>query len=231
MELTFKVKKDEKGHTILDEFANMAEITKYSSTEGIIDVDSAPDDALVNETLMHKEDDTDDTKVGVEIDETSERTITGLVWDDEDKNGIKNENEEVINDVIVQLIEVKNFGSEEQPKYLEYIWQETKSGSNRVDRMQIYNDVPSIVEVTNDVEAGTGEYKFVGMIPGNYIIRFIYGDGSTYDLTENTLKYNGQDYKSTIINDNANDSKAKDNEARRLETMAYSVDVDASKGV
>ena len=87
-----------------------------------------------------------------------------------------------------------------------------------------------------------GQYKFVNIIPGNYIVRFIYGDGRTYDITENTLKYNGEDYKSTYVdydynakwyNDtslNGENSKAVDNEARRLKVMSYAVDVDGNKG-
>ena len=58
-------------------------------------------------------------------------------------------------------------------KYYEYIWQETKSGSNKVKTTterghegKNYNN-----EVTEN-----GKYKFKGFIPGNYIIRFIYGD-------------------------------------------------------
>ena len=87
-----------------------------------------------------------------------------------------------------------------------------------------------------------GQYKFVNIIPGNYIVRFIYGDGSTYEITENTLKYNGEDYKSTYVDYdynapwynntslNGDNSKAVDNEARRLKVMSYAVDVDGNKG-
>ena len=94
---------------------------------------------------------------------------------------------------------------------------------------------------------GGGAYEFTGFIPGNYIIRFIYGDGTVYDITDNIEKYNGQDYKSTedmyynqewyneqINNYKANvgdnPSVARDNEARRLEVMPYSTTIHADLG-
>ena len=99
-----------------------------------------------------------------------------------------------------------------------------------------------------------GEYKFTqGIIPGNYIVRFIYGDGTYFDESieskdateesKNNIKtYNGEDYKSTYVDYNYNaewynnisldgeNSKAVDNEARRLKVMSYAVDVDGTKG-
>lgn len=202
-------------------FSNTAEITSYSTDEGLIDVDSAPGNC---EDGIHEDDCDKSGGLTIKVNENDNRTITGTVFD-----STKNEN---VNGVIVQLIELKEkeFGG----KYYEYIWQETTSGSNNVKRMKL--DGTDIETYTTDV-TDTGTYKFQGYIPGNYIIRFIYGDGSSYDYV-----HNGQDYKSVVdskyneewynkANYTQGASIARDNEARRLETMAYSVNVDARKGL
>ena len=84
-----------------------------------------------------------------------------------------------------------------------------------------------------------GTYKLKGFIPGYYVVRYSYGD----DVSRNDmLIFNGQDYKSTkytgvadwtdtdVKDEDArlygmqakNKSDARDDEIRRLETIAYS---------
>ena len=207
----------------LGDFSNKAEITSYSTDEGLIDADSQPGNFVNNSQV---EDDSD-TAGGLKITVPSnyERIITGKVFDKEGNN---------VNDVIVQLIELKTVNG----KIYEYIWQETVSGTNSGFRL---NSDGSALE-TYSYDPQDGFYQFRGFIPGDYIVRFIYGDGTTYDMTGNVIKYNGQDYKSmpdanykaewynsSSYGEGA--SVARDNEARRLETMAYSVEVNAVKGI
>ena len=209
---------------ITGNFSNKAEITSYSTDEGLIDVDSQPGN-FVNSNQV--EDDCD-TAGGLSINvvENTVRSLTGKVFD--------SDNNQNVNDVIVQLIELKTVNG----KVYEYIWQETVSGTGKGLRL---NAAGTALEEYTYTKAD-GTYEFIGVIPGDYIVRFIYGDGTTYDMTGNVIKYNGQDYKST---EDANyntewynsssytsgASVARDNEARRLETMAYSVEIDAQKGV
>lgn len=230
IDLTFKVKKNNEGNVILKEgFRNTVQILEYSTNEGgLIDDDSVPGNGIDN-----KEDDWDKAPTfNIKVKKEA-RTIEGTVFEDVNKNG-NNDDSTPVNDVIVQLIELKTI----KGKYYEYIWQETKSGSNTVKTTtergyegKNYNN-----EVTEN-----GKYKFKDFIPGNYIIRFIYGDGSTYGITTNVQKYNGQDYKSTIdskyneelynqANYNEKSSVARDNEARRLEVMAYSTTINNDIG-
>lgn len=230
IDLTFKVKKNNEGNVILKEgFRNTVQILEYSTNEGgLIDDDSVPGNGIDN-----KEDDWDEAPTfNIKVKKEA-RTIEGTVFEDVNKNG-NNDDSTPVNDVIVQLIELKTI----KGKYYEYIWQETKSGSNKVKTTterghegKNYNN-----EVTEN-----GKYKFKGFIPGNYIIRFIYGDGSTYDITPKVQQYNGQDYKSTIDNSykeewynqanyNEKSSVARDNEARRLEVMAYSTTINNDIG-
>lgn len=207
----------------LGDFSNKAEITSYSTDKGLIDIDSQPGNFINNDEA---EDDSD-TAGGFEIKlaENTERKITGKVFDEDGKN---------VNDVIVQLIELKTVNK----KVCEYIWEETVSGTGKGKKLTADGTKTETYTYTQT----DGTYEFTGFIPGDYIVRFIYGDGTTYDMTENVIKYNGQDYKS-MIDSNYNEawynsstytagaSVARDNEARRLETIAYSAEIDAEKGI
>lgn len=262
--LKFKVKKNEDGTFFkapsdTSKYTNVAEIVEYSTTEGrLVDADSAPGNTFLgeNKPTDRREDDTDTANgIVITFKKNAERSISGKVFDASNNNGVS--------DVIVQLIELVEINNQQY----EYIWQETVAGSNTVkttDRNgypgKIYeykksdHENPSGKMVEQEINGETGyciyvdgtnsdgQYKFVNIIPGNYIVRFIYGDGRTYDITENTLKYNGEDYKSTYVDYNYNaewyntntldgvNSKAVDNEARRLKVMSYAVDVDGNKG-
>ncbi len=221
--LEFKVNETDKAVNLGD-YSNKAEITSYSTAEGLIDTDSQPGNFLTGDQV----EDDNDTAGGltIKLAENTERKITGKVFD--------KDNNQNINDVIVQLIELKTVGG----KTYEYIWQETVSGTGEGKRLN--GAGTALEEYTYTKNDGT--YEFKGFIPGDYIVRFIYGDGATYNVTGNVIKYNGQDYKS-ITDTNyksewynsssytADASVARDNEARRLETMAYSVEIDAKKGV
>lgn len=237
IQLTFKVKKNENDGTFVKDpkaeetYTNMAEIIEYSTKEGrLVDADSAPGNTFLgeNKPTTRREDDTDTANgIVIRFKENAERSISGKVFDASNNNGVS--------DVIVQLIELVEINNQQY----EYIWQETVAGSDTVKTTARNGYSGDSYNVTNEA----GEYKFTErIIPGNYIVRFIYGDGSTYDITNNTLKYNGEDYKSTYVNYNYNadwyndtslngeNSKAVDNEARRLKVMSYAVDVDGAKG-
>lgn len=238
IEIKFEVLPDGDNKCVLGtDYLNQAEIVSYTTGGGLVDEDSAPGNAFLEEGKVRYEDDTDEANgIQIKLKENAERSISGKVFDDDDTS------DKGINDVIVQLIELVEINN----KQYEYIWQETVAGikneenKNRTVKTTARNGYEGeSYSVTNE----DGEYKFTqGIIPGNYIVRFIYGDGSTYDITDNTLKYNGEDYKSTYVNYNYNEkwynntslngenSKAVDNEARRLRVMSYAVDVDGKKG-
>ncbi len=230
---------------------NYAEITKYSTTEGgFVDCDSAPGNSNAGSGSFQYEDDSDEAKgVNLKISRV-DREISGNVFEDNKLdlgdnqqyvtgNGILDSGENKVDDVIVQLIEVKNLPIGSNTHRLEYIWQETTTGTNIVKK--ISDDGTKIETVQHtDVTPETGKYVFRGFIPGDYIVRFIYGDGTYYDTAingNNILKYNGVDYKSTVDEksnatylvgsgySSENSSMARDNEARRLEVMAYSLGV------
>lgn len=240
--LKFKVKKNNDGTFVKEpsdtsKYTNMAEIIEYSTEEGrLVDADSAPGNTFLgeNKPTDRREDDTDTANgIVITFKKNAERSISGKVFDASNNNGVS--------DVIVQLIELVEINNQQY----EYIWQETVAGSNKEDKSRTVKTTArnGYVGENYTVKNEAGEYKFTErIIPGNYIVRFIYGDGRIYDITGNTLKYNGEDYKSTYVdykynaewyNTNTLDgvnSKAVDNEARRLKVMSYAVDVDGNKG-
>ena len=256
----------------------ITEITSYYTDRGFIDIDSEPGNLLEisenEERIYNYEDDTDETEVlTIKIDDTKSREISGIVFDKKDDKGngteyiTYNDNDKRVNNVIVQLIELKELPDGQT---YEYIWQQTRTGSGEVQVMKKNGRGldPCPVNLTEENEDGTIKeysYRFYGdeIIPGNYIVRFIYGDGRKQDVSinETTGKpvvdygylgeadlrtvqtYNGQDYKSVNYgsydladyNKDTNScnqpiSVARDNEARRLEVMAYSTKIDGELG-
>jgi len=201
-----------------DTYKTIAEITSYSTNEGEIDIDSAPGNAV--QDVLKFEDDTDSAP-GLTITANGTRILSGYVWDDTKKedgkytftDGVREESELGIQDVIVQLIEIKEVNGNKHY----YLTQEKTTNPD-------------------------GTYEFVNFIPGDYIVRFIYGLGES----DNAKKYNGQDYKSTTslyyneykagnwyneYHDWAsNTSVAVDNEARRLDTMANTSEIGTTLG-
>ncbi len=239
--ITFKVKKTNNAIDI-GTVKTWVEIISYSSTEGCIDDNSAPDNIIEHNT----EDDSDDARgLNIAIQNDS-RTISGYVFEDSKQsngtgNGQYNSGETKVDGVIVQLIEIKEL--ESLGIKLEYIWQETVSGSSAVKVLSL--DGKSVT--TQSVQKEEGRYTFTGFIPGDYIVRFIYGDGTYFDLDidgtqapqQSILQYNGQDYKSTIdvgydyrrFDKNTYSgeaSMARDNEARRLRQMAWATETNGN---
>ena len=207
--LTFKVNPDSKGPVILDEDnslkQNYVEINGYKSyykdgaqlpndktisgnetVAGIIDNNSTPGNLNLEDLQGEKyeknfEDDTDRAKgIKVTLDTEATREINGTVWEDERTQNINNA---IIGDGLRQDGEIGIKGItvelvEKMENGSEYVWQTVETNEN-------------------------GVYKFTGYIPGNYIVRFKYGNDTKNVLIqsnggENAVSYNGQDFKSTV---------------------------------
>ena len=166
IDITFRINKDSNGYVLKGEFSNAGEIIEYSTPEGgLIDYDSAPGNAEFGlgeqKTIAgHYEDDCDEAK-GLEISIKDEvRETIGTVFKDINKDGVNNDSTPV-NDVIVQLIELKTI----KGKYYEYIWQQTHSGSNEVLTTTRYGYDPA--SKYNSNATGDGVYQFKDYIQGN----------------------------------------------------------------
>ena len=219
--LTFQVNRNNDGQLINDNNGdskyNIAEINGYKTyykdgtnlpngvskdsndIAGLIDVDSNPgnlenNDIQGNRYERNFEDDTDRAP-GFNLIVNSEdiRRANGTVWEDQRTKTIGNtENSEdtIIGDGIRQNEEIGIQGVtvqlvEKCSDGTEYVWQTTSTDEN-------------------------GRYSFESYIPGDYVIRFFYGDTEQTALTTadggaNEVSYNGQDYKSTLYQTGINE--------------------------
>ena len=201
---------------------------------GIVDINSNPGNQTSKTDI--RENDTDKApkiRVVLNKDDEANRVIAGIVWDDERTqdvyyaniaNGIMDKNESAINGVTVQLVELMDNGSE-------FVWREfgsdttgrgtegTGTGSGtKASETPIINAQVNGKNIISDYtfEGSTdGTYAFKSFIPGNYVVRFIYGDtvktvapSSLGGLNEKS--YNGQDYKSTTYQKGIEQNKTYD---------------------
>ena len=238
---------------LLNEKSNIAEVSRFTSVyteealarhkttrykagqiSGRVDRDSAPDNINLaakdsNGKLDSKffEDDTEAAPVlRVTLkNEDNVRKLNGVVWEDGrddngEANGVYDSEEKTIPNVDVQLVEKISVDPKDlQPGgklygkiinintldyEFEYIWPDKSFD----------NDIYTSKAVTND----KGEYEFKDFLSGNYVVRFEYGN------KEETLKYNGQDYKNTAYQANMTNDPAKKNDKGEI----YSGTVDGT---
>ncbi len=193
-----------------------AGIVDRDSKPGNINPSDVPKDGPIN--YQNFEDDTDkapNLRLKLYRDDSANRVISGVVWEDERTpalgatatgDGIKQENENRINGVTVQLVEIMANGKE-------FVWKTFENGSGMVASTQPVINFENIVADYKFPEKHDGAYAFKSFIPGKYVVRFIYGDTENTVLTkdvntgvnkvlgksgQNEKSYNGQDYKSTI---------------------------------
>lgn len=209
---------------------NMAEITEYKTqcasgqteyTRGLLDKDSKPESAnteqvrltttegqntatvggnpttveyyfskknnsSVDLSILKYEDDTYATPTLYFVADGSMRTITGTVFEDYTKL--------INNDANDELIRVKT-GDGKQDK--EYNIEPGIKGAT-VELYEIVEGKEVLRYTTNTKEKG--DFTFEGFLPGNYIIKYRYGDtNDTFllDNAPNTKSYNGEDFQST----------------------------------
>ena len=237
---------------------NEKQISSAGEVAGLLDVDSKPDNMnpvssevqnFLKESRTEEyqnlsgeektkrsrevfEDDADSAP-GLTIIPGEPRTLTGTVFEDsaiEEK--LTDDNERIgdgeltgddsfrVNEVKVDLIEV---------------------GTNREEVNNYYSSDDNIGADGNhlsNVSVRTnenGEYSITGYIPGDYILRFTYGDKECLIATQNNDEmYTGQDYKSTLYyrenyegddwykNTTPRSNDATDNQTRREEVNSYS---------
>lgn len=215
---------------------------------GIVDRDSNPgnlnpSDVPKDGNIRYEnfEDDTDkapNIRIILYRDDETNRVIAGNVWEDARTesigvtttgDGIRQNNETLINGVTVQLVELMENGSE-------YIWREFGApatglgqeigGPNTIGKGTgtgtIASETPiinyrGIVANYNFESSHNGSYAFKSFMPGKYVVRFIYGD-TVRTVTPSSLNagglnaksYNGQDFKSTTYQEGVNQNLVSD---------------------
>ena len=245
--LTFQVNKDSSGKVVLDNDSspkeNLVEINGYSTyyrdgTElpnnvrkgsgnlaGLLDRDSNPGNLVASDLQGDRyeqnfEDDTDRApSLRLLLDEDAIRQAAGTVWEDQRTQTVGNAStsqDAIIGDGIRQGEETGISGVtvqlvEKCTDGSEYIWMETTTDEN-------------------------GRYNFSGFIPGDYVIRFYYGDTeqTVVPSAEQPVSYNGQDFKSTTYQagitqsgstDESGNYSAYTNTATQNESGTYGYDI------
>ena len=254
MFITFEV--DKGGYSnptdrpdLLGDKNNVAEIANYSTfykngkVAGIIDRDSAPDNIDLNRNVKEwYEDDTESAPtINIHLYNYN-REINGNVWEEAETNellfgqkvgnGIMDESEKKVQHIDVYPVEKIQIDGIEYEK----IWSEDDFNDLTPEERKMYR--------LKDVETDeNGYYDFRGMVAGNYVVRFKYGN------KEANVPYNGQDYKNTAyqaemknsdgtstLNNEWQDlrvsvlnatrvSDARDYELQRMKVIAYSQNI------
>lgn len=185
------------------EYENRHKTTRYKAgnVSGRIDRDSAPDNINMNliDNTDFIEDDTEFAPtLMVSVKNPDERSLDGIVWEDEklegssDGNGIYDENESCIDNVDVTLVEKIRVTTDDVSSLI--------SSDNSFANMSILDYEFEYIWPDNYIDGLTsrvrtadgGKYSYKNFVAGNYVVRFEYGNN------DDTLKYNGQDYKMAV---------------------------------
>ncbi len=186
---------------------SVSEITSYSTYDDQdykvryagIDKDSNPGTTEPTNKDTY-EDDTDSAPSFI-LHVKNPRVISGTVWEDSaiakklklngyDKeiigDGVYEENENTIGNVKVELLKIEGTNSD---------------GTNVYTLAKLYEDnTEKPVKDATMTTGKDGKYEFDGVIPGEYVLRFTYGDNSAIYTTsgEEVDQIKAEDYKSTI---------------------------------
>lgn len=173
---------------------DVAGFMDIDSVAGNVIPDNIPDDnGTINESTFE-----DDTSKGpnirIRLNREHTRTVDGTVFDDNRTttenlsqigDGIRQDNETGINGVKVDFIELLK--SKDGSGTVEHVWKTMKSGDTTTQNFIIGNsaiNVDQTYKVEND-----GQYKFESFAPGDYIIRFTYGDGTQTVIGTKSTNY------------------------------------------
>ena len=199
------------GEVTLDSITEVTSYSSYSDDQysipyAGIDVDSAPDTINPSNYINTTEDDTDKAPSLI-LTLKEERVITGTVWEDSadpmflnntdpyEKQRRGDGNYQQASENVIQKVQVELLIPE---------------GSNLYRRAQLYQLDDEGNEIITDAIVETdnyGNYKFDGVIPSSYILRYTYGNTSIFcdkdgnpllDGEGNKIHVNVDNYKSTI---------------------------------
>ena len=194
--------------------ANVQEFVAFSKTDEYQNLGG--EEKTQRSTAVFEDDADSAPGLKLIVDNINERKITGTVFEDtalQDK--LEQDNERIGNGIY-------------------------EDGENLVNQVKVQLICTnSDVEVKEAYTNADGTYEIKGYIPGDYSIKFIYGDyESLIAVQPNDEMYTGQDYKSTIYqeenysdahwyNNNVDNrtNDAKDDQTRRAEVNAYSEDL------
>ena len=180
-------------------------------TNGVINFEDDSDKTTATLTITEDGDDPTPPDPNTPIDSTN--TISGCVWEDNNKNGIRDSGEEKEKIAGVKVALCKKYernDSTQQAAGDEKLGWIKEYNDKRYNKEYIYKSVADEYTTGED-----GKYSFEVKESGDYYVLFGYGlddatvltndeDNETYKVLverrgKNEKSYNGQDYKSTIF--------------------------------
>ena len=180
-------------------------------TNGVINFEDDSDKTTATLTITDDGDDPTPPDPNTPIDSTN--TISGCVWEDNNKNGIRDSGEEKEKIAGVKVALCKKYernDSTQQAAGDEKLGWIKEYNDKRYNKEYIYKSVADEYTTGED-----GKYSFEVKESGDYYVLFGYGlddatvltndeDNETYKVLverrgKNEKSYNGQDYKSTIF--------------------------------
>ena len=180
-------------------------------TNGVINFEDDSDKTIATLTITDDGDDPTPPDPNTPIDSTN--TISGCVWEDNNKNGIRDSGEEKEKIAGVKVALCKKYernDSTQQAAGDEKLGWIKEYNDKRYNKEYIYKSVADEYTTGED-----GKYSFEVKESGDYYVLFGYGlddatvltndeDNETYKVLverrgRNEKSYNGQDYKSTIF--------------------------------
>lgn len=179
-------------------------------TNGVINFEDDSDKTTATLTITDDGDDPTPPDPNTPIDSTN--TISGCVWEDNNKNGIRDSGEEKEKIAGVKVALCKKYernDSTQQAAGDEKLGWIKEYNDKRYNKEYIYKSVADEYTTGED-----GKYSFEVKESGDYYVLFGYGLDDATVLTNNkenetnkilgktgsnTKSYNGQDYKSTIF--------------------------------
>ncbi len=189
--LTEEVLNREEGYKTL----NLAEINGYKTTNGYIDIDSMPGNVVETNRFAEGKYEDDESKSPTLIFKNPNkegRTIAGIIFEDAVTGEIVNK------DTTRQSLANHQFDEND-----------TLIEGATVQLIQILAD--GTEKISSQTQTVNGAYKFTNIRPGNYVIRFAYGNTDKTALTNKNIvddegnalsmpngkSYNGESFENT----------------------------------
>ena len=196
---------------------NNKKITNAGAVAGLLDVDSTPDNMNPTDSKVQNFVEESKTQAYQSLDGTEKTARSREVFEDDADvapplSFIRDDTERTISGTVFEdaPLEEKLRNNE---RIGDGIYQSGNENIVRQVRVELFcienGDVNNLNEDVNafrKIEARSddnGNYTLSGYIPGDYYIKFTYGDYTCLEkVQQNNQMYTGQDYKSTIYNEN-----------------------------
>lgn len=161
-------------------------------------------DGLVWEDVKYNYKGVYDSQVAKTINETMQVVSDGIYKGERKKlvgsEGLPVDKDQLIGNVKVELIEM--IPIKDADGNVVKVYEDRATVKKEIEKEGEKESISQVATKTSNEGNNKGRYELYGYIPGNYVVRFTYGD----DCETIDSGYNGQDYKSTTYQVNKEES-------------------------